>query len=92
MELAPAPATVALLALRAQVVAANVNVAAGLHVASSRNKPATSPRALEAAIIVDDLADAAVEAIERGANPVTTYGLAYSAKRISLSLDFPASL
>jgi hypothetical protein len=91
-QFAPDPLSAAILAHGAQVVAANINVAARLRIAAYGNKPSASACTLEPAIIVNNIANALVEAVERAFHPVSPHGLADSAKGISVSLDIAAAL
>jgi len=63
-QLAPDPLSAAILAHGAQVVAANINVAARLRIAAHGNKPSASACTLEPAIIVNNIANALVEPVE----------------------------
>ena len=89
-QFAPHPLPAPILAHSPQVVTANINVAARLRVAAYGNKPSTSARAFEPAIIVNNVANTLVNAIERGFHPVSPHGLADGAKEISMRLDITA--
>ena len=91
-KFAPDPLPASILAHGPKVVASDINVAACLRIAANRNNPSAPARTLESAIVVNDVANALVEAIERGLHPISPHGLADSAKGISMRLDFPAGL
>src|ERR1051326_7493552 len=92
MKFAPDPLPASVLAHRAQVVTANINVAARLRVAAHRNNSSAPPGTLEPAIIVNNVANALVKAVERSLDPVSPHGLADSAKGISMRPDITAGL
>src|SRR5689334_3039357 len=92
MQFAPDPLPAAILAHGAQVVTADINVAAGLRVAARGNKSSAPARTLQPAIIVHDVANALVKAVERSLHPVSPHGLADGAKRISMRPDIAAAL
>lgn len=91
-QFTPYPLPASVLAHGAQVVAADINVAACLRVAAHRNKASAPPRTLKPAIVVNNLANALVKAVERSLHPVPPRGLADGAKEISMRLDITAGL
>ena len=92
MEFAPNPAPVATLAHGAQIIATNVNVAAGLCVAAAGNEPAAAARAFEPAIVIDDLANTAIQVIDTSLNPGASPILANGAQGVAVRTDITAGL
>ena len=92
IQLAPNPAAITVLALGAKHVPANVDVAAALGKRSCGHNPSASPRAFQAAIVIDDLAHAAVIAIECAGDPVAICGFADGRQVVATGANFAATL
>jgi hypothetical protein len=92
IQLAPKPATVAVLALGAKHIAANVNITARLGIRSGGHNSSAAPRAFQPAIVIDDLTHAAVVAIERGGGPVAICGFADGSQVVAASVNIAAGL